>query len=72
MSLTRVGNESSSEVELEHLRAAKAIVDAAICFQETLGLDSISPERKQKLIQAVLEDPSFTEYLFQESFYHQV
>lgn len=54
----------------EQLKAAEAVVDAAICVQ-SLGKNlGISPETRAFLVDAVLQDPSLTPKLFTEDFHH--
>ncbi len=56
--------EGATQEELQ--RAAESVVDAAINCQAARSGLSITGERRAALIEAVLQDPTLTEFLFKE------
>lgn len=59
-----MGGELSTLSKQDLLRAAEAVVDAALCRHQFEGTE-VPEDTRRFLIQAVYEDPSLTMSLFQ-------
>jgi hypothetical protein len=57
-----VRREGLTKAEL--VRAAEAVVDAAVLFHSMRGGGEISPQTRGLLVRVILEDPLLTEELF--------
>ena len=57
-----VRREGFTKAEL--VRAAEAVVDAAVLFHALRGGGEISPQTRGLLVRVILEDPLLTEELF--------